>query len=215
MDRSESAVALAVRLHARDGTPLTDVRAGNGLREAAAELARTEPELIAGPSSLTHDAVLVIQLCSPGDIVSAALAMTRRLRPSLTTFCSAVVPRGSEPVEAGLLASGAASNTCVARIHEADPREARALIVGPEIDGLAGTLLGLLLEAHDSMTDRQRQIVDLMRSSRTQQAVATHLDVSRQAVNQSLTSAGWPYLKRAEEVLAHYLASAIRDSVPV
>jgi len=213
MDRPGFAVALGVRVHARDGAPLTDERAAQELRRAAAAFVGAEPELVAGPSSVTHDAILVIGLTSPEAVVPAALAMTRELRPSPTTFCSAVVARGSDPIEAELLATGAAANTCLARIHETDPREARALIVGPEVDGLAGTLLGLLLEAHDGMTERQRQIVDLMRSSRTQQAVATHLDVSRQAINQSLASAGWPYLKRAEDVLTQYLASAARETV--
>ena len=58
------------------------------------------------------------------------------------------------------------------------------------------------------MTDRQRQVVALVRESGSQQAVAQHLNVSRQAVNQSLTSAGWQHLLRAESVARARLARA-------
>ncbi len=57
------------------------------------------------------------------------------------------------------------------------------------------------------MTERQRLTISLIKKSDTQQQVATHLDVSRQAVNQSLAAAGWPHLQRAEEAVRDHLSA--------
>jgi DNA-binding phage protein len=86
-------------------------------------------------------------------------------------------------------------------LPETDVRESRFLVAGGGRGELVGTLLDLILEAYDAMTQRQRQIVDLVKTSDTQQQVATHLGISRQAVNQSLTAAGWPHIERAETVV--------------
>jgi DNA-directed RNA polymerase specialized sigma subunit len=65
----------------------------------------------------------------------------------------------------------------------------------------------MVLTSYDAMTERQRQIISLIKESDTQQEVATHLDISRQAVNQSLTAAGWPHLKRAEDAIRQHLSA--------
>ena len=65
----------------------------------------------------------------------------------------------------------------------------------------------MVLASYDAMTERQRQIISLIKESETQQQVATHLDVSRQAVNQSLAAAGWPHLKRAENAVREHLSA--------
>ncbi len=83
----------------------------------------------------------------------------------------------------------------------------RAAALSPDDRSVLGALVGLLHAAYDGMTERQRQMISLIRSSDTQQQVARHLSVSRQAVNQSLAAAGWPHLRRAEEaVLVRFAA---------
>jgi FixJ family two-component response regulator len=70
-------------------------------------------------------------------------------------------------------------------------------------------MIDLILEAYDGMTERQRQVIALVRESGTQQKVAQHLGVSRQAVNQSLAAARWPHLRRAEEAVVGRITALI------
>lgn len=214
MIKSGCAIALAARVHARDGAQRNDAEAIERLRETAVAIGRETPDVLAGPSDTTPEAVLVLPLTSPDVILSAVLSIAERLRPAKTTFAASVVPlevssRAGPPesVEAALLASDHAATVAATRIGETDPRESRALILTPDGDGVLDALVGLILETYDGMTERQRQIVELVRSSDTQQQVATHLSISRQAVNQSVTAAGWPHLRVAEEAVARRLGS--------
>jgi hypothetical protein len=219
MHRSMSAVALATRAHARDGRQLNSADAGQQLRAAAAELGRVSPECLAGPSEVTPEGILLLALTSPEAVLQAALTIATEMRPAKTSFCAALIPRETpreadrgEPVETTLLAAGSAAREAATRIMDTDPKECRMLILAPEEDQVLSALIDLTLEAYDAMTDRQRQIVDLVRNSDTQQQVATHLNISRQAVNQSLSASGWLHLKRAEEAAASCLVELPEDT---
>jgi DNA-binding phage protein len=202
---SVASVALAVRAHGSDGRVLTDANTLARMRAAAAELGEAGRDMLAGPTGVVGEGTLVLQLVSPDVILPAALIIASSIRPAKTTFCAAADPaRGvgsPEPgiaIDAALLASDAAAKEAVERLSETDVRESRFLVEAGSSGAIAGALLGLILEAYDAMTERQRQIVDLVRASDTQQQVARHLGVSRQAVNQSLSAAGWPHIDRAE-----------------
>lgn len=106
-----------------------------------------------------------------------------------------------------MLGAHAADAAARAGLSETDHRDSRVRVVGPAAGPAIGAALDLLLSAYDAMTDRQRQIVELVKSAPTQQDVATHLGISRQAVNQSLASARWPHLESA----AGRIAASLRD----
>jgi DNA-binding NarL/FixJ family response regulator len=214
MIKSSCAVALAARLHARNGSPRCDAEAVDRLRAAAVVLGQEAPEFLAGPSDTTPDAVLVLPLASPEAILGAILSIADGLRPGKTTFAASVVALdraaeggSEETVESTLLASHRAATTAASSIGETDARESRVLVLGPGRDGVLDTLLDLIVEAYDAMTERQRQIISLVRNSDTQQQVAQHLGISRQAVNQSIMAAGWPHLRLAEEAAVRRLGS--------
>ena len=209
-----SAVALAARAHERDGRVSVSSGAFSDLRTAAARFGRSHPEFIGGPSADAGDGVLVLPLTTPDAVLTVVLSWASQLRPSETTFCAVVVPvgagrsrAGSESVDAALIAADTAATAAAARIVDTHPRDSRIAVLGPGPDPLAAALIDLILEAYDSMTERQRQIVDLVKQSETQQQVASHLGISRQAVNQSLAAAGWLHLERAEDVARHHMAS--------
>jgi DNA-binding CsgD family transcriptional regulator len=111
------------------------------------------------------------------------------------------------PVEASLLAAEAAASLALRDVEETDVREPRVSLLAPGHAPLLAALAGMVLASYDAMTERQRQIISLIKESDTQQEVATHLDISRQAVNQSLTAAGWPHLKRAEDAIRQHLSA--------
>jgi hypothetical protein len=216
MVRPTSLVALAARVHARNGTERNDADARAILRAAGAALAATAPELVAGPSNVTDDGVLVLALASPEGILAAILSVAEELRPGKTTFCAAIVQGkpgaerdGPEPIETTVLAVDRAATRAVAGVGCADVRDSRALVLAPDPDPTLGAMIDLMLEAYDGMTTRQRQVIALVRQSGTQQKVARHLGVSRQAVNQSLAAARWPHLRRAEEAVLGRIVSLI------
>ena len=210
------AVALAARAHDRGGRASTSSDAFGALRTAVADLGREHTGLVSGPSAVVRDSVVVVPLASPAAVLTAVLALASGLRPMKTTFCAAVLPVDSgggkhetDTVDAALLAADRAATAAAAGIADTDPRDTRVLVMAPEPDVVLGALLDLLLEAHEAMTDRQRQIVELIRVSETQQQVASHLGISRQAVNQSLTAVHWHHLERAEDAARQRL-----DSLP-
>lgn len=212
MTQSSNAVALAARAHGRDGRVLSSPEVIARMRAAAATLGETDRTTLAGPTDVVGGETVVLQLSSPEAVLPAALALAASVRPSKTTFCAARAyssdpdtPPAGDPLEAALLTADRASTEAAGRLSETDSRETRFLVAGPSPASLVGALVGLILEAYDSMTDRQRQMVDLVRTSDTQQQVAIHLGISRQAVNQSLAAAGWPYLERAEAVVRNQL----------
>jgi hypothetical protein len=214
MIKSSCAVVLAARVHARSGAARNDAETVERLRAAAVAIGEASPEILAGPSDTTADAVLVLPLSSPEAILCAILSIAERMRPGKTTFAASVVPldeapqeHAEETVEAALLASDRAATTAASRIAETDARESRVIVFAPGRDGVLDALLDLIVEAYDAMTDRQRQIVSLVRNSDTQQQVAKHLSISRQAVNQSIMAAGWPHLRLAEEAVTRRLGS--------
>lgn len=211
---ARSAVALAVRVHERDGRVSVSSGAFADLRAETARLAQSTPELIAGPSSVADDGVVVVPLTAPDAALTVVLSLASHLRPLKTTFCAVVVSdsvgrsrtRGAS-VDGALIAADRAATAAAARIADTHPRDSRIAVLGPGPDSLAAALIDLILEAYDSMTERQRQIVELVKQSETQQQVASHLGVSRQAVNQSLAAAGWLHLERAEDAARSHLAS--------
>lgn len=214
MATGTTAVALAVRVHPRGGTPSGDDAAVQALREAASAVGRTSPEILSGPSSVSSEGVLLLSLGDPGTILEAILAVADELRPFGTTFC-AVVSAGDGPlgetsgnsIESSLLAAEEASTLALQAVEETDVREHRVSLLAPDHAPLLSALAEMVLASYDAMTERQRLTISLIKESDTQQQVATHLDVSRQAVNQSLAAAGWPHLKRAEDAVREYLSA--------
>ncbi|MBD3349816.1 MAG: hypothetical protein GF400_11575 [Candidatus Eisenbacteria bacterium] len=212
MVQSTIAYALAARAHGRDGRVLSTPDTVERMRSAAASFGEASRGALAGPTGLAGDGTLVVLLASPDGVLPAARVIAASVRPARTTFCAArsefpTSASSREAVEPAILVSDRALSVAAERIEETDFRQARFLVVGPSPGELVGTLIGLILESYDSMTDRQTQIVELLRESETQQQVATHLGVSRQAVNQSLTAAGWPHIERAEKIARRELAA--------
>ncbi len=218
MTTGTTAVALAVRAHPRGGAPSGDEATVRALRDAAASLGRRNADMLTGPSSVSPEGTLTLALSSPGEIVEAMLSLADDLRPLGTTFCAAVSAAGGtreaaspDRLESTLLAAEAAASLAVHGVGETDLRERRVSIMAPEYDSLASSLADMLLASYDAMTLRQRQIIALIKESETQQQVATHLAVSRQAVNQSLAAAGWPHVKRAEGAIREHLSARARS----
>jgi len=214
MARTTVALALAARAHGRDGTPLSAPETIEAIRSAASSFTGTGGGALAGPTSVVDGATIVVPLPRPEAVLPTARAIAASVRPARTTFCVARSELGStdDSVESAILVAERAASEAAARIDETDFREARVLVAAPHPGTLVGALLGLILETYDGMTDRQRQIVELVRGSETQQEVANHLGVSRQAVNQSLIAAGWPHVDRAEALVERELATLWRGS---
>jgi len=207
------AVALAVRAHPRGGAPSGDEASVRALRGAAAAVGSKHPEILSGPSSVSAEGTILLTLFTTSSILQAILAIADELRPLTTTFCAAVStgavttrPALPDHVESSLLAAEAAATMALNGVEETDARERRIALWAPEHDPVASALADMVLASYDTMTDRQRQIISLIKESETQQRVATHLGVSRQAVNQSLAAAGWPLLRRAENEIREYLS---------
>jgi len=204
---ARGAVVLATQLHSPDGRRRNDEEAARLLRAAALALGARAPWAVAGASSLSPASSLLLPLTSPETLLDAMLALASSLRAHRPTFCG-VIAEPAAGGDAGLLAQAAAADRAVAGLASTDPRGPRALLLAPEEDASLGALVDLILTAHDAMTTRQRQVVALVRESRSQQAVAKHLGVSRQAVNQSLAAAAWPILSHAEGVARERLAGS-------
>ncbi len=225
MARGKSVAVLAVRAWGTEGRERSDRTAVEQLRDAAAALVGSDPQALAGPSEPTPDGALLLPLASPSKALNVILAVADLARPLRTTFAIALaqepetsgapapdrtatgggdagVPReggGAEPV---YLAIEEASRSALSALEATDPRDARILVRRPGDDSVLASLIDLVLEAYDSMTERQKQIIALVKESDTQQQVASHLDISRQAVNQSLAAARWPHLRRASAAIA-------------
>lgn len=215
-------MALAIRAHPRRTARAGAEELAERFRSAAARLGDRSPGLLAGPSTVTADGTLVLTLSEPAALLEAILAVADHVRPIPTTFSAAVhrsrgetagraarggSPEREDPLHDTVMAAEAATSIALSGASETDPAGKRVIVCFAEPDGLLGSLIELVLMAYDSMTERQRQIVTLARSSETQQQVASHLDISRQAVNQSLAAAGWKQLRRAEQAIEARLAS--------
>lgn len=72
--------------------------------------------------------------------------------------------------------------------------------------------INLLLYVRESWTDRQRDVVTRYERAPTQEAVATDLGISQQAVSNVLQSASWPLVETIEERLRVSLATAWPDA---
>lgn len=207
MPEDRVSVALAARAHTRASARSDRTAAASALRAAAAAVGTAVPGALSGPSIVTTEGALLLSVTDPVHVLPVTLHVAEALRPRRTTFCAAVVARdgaraaAAADVESALLSAEAASSLALEGLEETDPREQRFILLAPGEDRVLGALVGLLLAAYDGMTERQRQMISLIRSSDTQQQVARHLSVSRQAVNQSLAAAGWPHLRRAEEAV--------------
>jgi hypothetical protein len=183
------------------------------LRSAAARIGEKSPWLLAGPSSTTADGTLLLDLSEPAAILDTILLVADETRPILTTFSAAVshaeTGRRGEPGDAlhgAVMASEGAVTLALQGAQDTDPKERRVVVRLGEPDRLIASLIELVLIAYDRMTARQRQILTLVRSSDTQQQVASHLGVSRQAVNQTLAAAAWRQLARAERAIIERLS---------
>lgn len=193
------------------GVRRTDARALELLRTSASELSDQRAGLLGLPGAVTPDGVLSVVPSSPETVVEILLAIAAATRPERATFCltvaagdevrerpaTALDETPSRVLETALLGAHATDAAARAGLADTDHRDLRVRVLGPVDTSALGAALDLLLEAYDAMTNRQRQIVQLVKASRTQQDVATHLGISRQAVNQSLTSARWPRLESA------------------
>jgi hypothetical protein len=214
MATGATAVALAVRVHPRGGAPSGDEASVRALREAAASVGRARPEMLSGPSTVSPEGTLLLALTTPGAVLETVLALADALRPMGTTFCAALAggsgTSAGDSVSASLLATEEATSLALKGALETDAKERRVRLLVPDDDAMASSLASMVLACYDAMTARQRHIISLIKESETQQQVATHLDVSRQAVNQSLASAGWPHLRRAENVITEHLSAAGR-----
>jgi len=209
---SRRVTTLAVKSHARAGAGPAAAETLERLRASAEAFGRERPGALTAPPNISSDETMTLSLASPGHALPAMLALADAARPSKTTFGLSIAPAGpgGTPADPASIASApgplaaARAREC---LEETDPRSGRVVIAGRERRLAVSTLCDLVLEAYDAMTPRQRQIVELAKHSPTQQDVATHLDVSRQAVNQSLAAAGFFHLRAAEQVIARRLAA--------
>jgi len=210
--RGKPAAVLAVRVWGTEGRERSDSAALKRLREAAAAVALSNSQALAGPSVSSPDGALLLPLASPSEALNVILAVADHTRPLRTTFA---VVLAKEPVSEGAsttardggtllryLAIEEASASALSTLAATDPRDARTLVRWPRDDSVLASLIDLVLLSYDSMTERQRQIIALVRESDTQQQVAAHLNVSRQAVNQSLAAANWQHVRRACAAIA-------------
>jgi len=203
---SLSAVALAARLHSTDGGRRDDDDALRLLVGATQAFGAAHPDTLLASSHAPGDGALVLRLRRGSALPDAMLALAASLRPHRPTFCAAIVRHATDARQ------GVAAERAVLGLARTDARGPRAIMLVPDEDDVLSSLLDLILEAHDGMTDRQRQVVALVRGSGSQQAVARHLNVSRQAVNQSLAAAGWPHISRAESAARASVALAAGET---
>ncbi len=215
------ALLVAVQICDPSGVRRTDPKALELLRRASGTLAARRAGLLALPGVVAPDGVLSVTPSSPDGVVEIILAVAAAARPEHTTFCvtlptsddlirerreGSLAHTPTRELEVAVLGAHAADASARAGLSETDPRDSRVRVLGRGALPALGAALDLLLAAYDSMTERQRQIIQLVKSSRTQQDVATHLGISRQAINQSLASARWPHLDSAERHIGTSLA---------
>ena len=212
------AVALAARAHARNGRQRDDSDVRERMEKAARSFVSAHREVCSGPPSSTPDSVLVIPLARASGLVDALLFLDSALAPLRLTFAGALArdgraaaPRDAGCLDAAVLAEGSAVELALSRLADTDPRTSRVVLLLPEPDPVLSALVCLVLDLRRGMTARQRQVIALVEETGSQQAVAGHLNVSRQAVNQSLAAAGWPALRAAELVARASLAAAARE----
>jgi hypothetical protein len=205
--------ALAVRLHESAGTPRGDSEAARRLSACAAPLASRIP--LAAPPERTRDGSLLLMPTRAEDLLELIEEMADGLRPDRTTFGLAIRPAAghSTTIDAAAMGADAVATAALTALLATGVRSARVAALAPGRRPMLESLITLVLEFIDRMTERQRQIIALVRESDTQQQVAQHLGVSRQAVNQSLTSAGWSHILRAEEAIRDALSELTRDAV--
>lgn len=219
---------LAARAHTADGSRRGDTVAVAQLGAAARAAEDELPDAFALPFELTENGTLLLQLTSPTHALDIMLLVSDAARPIATTFSLAIpatetgwdrVPENAS-TERGAPAPSTAARTgphraspetgdmapdAIECIDETDPKGARVVVATPKRDHVLSALMDLVLDAYESMTARQRQIVRLVKIAGQQQRVATHLGVSRQAVNQSLGAARWPHLRTAERAVRRRL----------
>ena len=213
------ALLVAAQICDPSGVRRADPEALRLLRLAAGELSERRAQLLALPGTVAPDGVLSVTPSSPRAVVEVILAVAATVRPEHSTFCVTTVtpddvlrehPPDEIPqsptrdLEIALLGAHAVDASARAGLSTTDHRDSRVRVLAPAVMPAIGAALDLLLEMYDSMTERQRQIIQLVKASKTQQDVATHLGISRQAVNQSLASAHWPHLESAAR---HVVAS--------
>ncbi len=203
-------VALTARLHDSAGTPRVDEAALETLMAAAERL--VQGSHLSAPPEPGGDGALILRPDSAGRLLDVTEDLADGLRPGRATFGMAITsgPRVPGSLDSALVGTDVASTTAMTALLATSLRGARVAILAPGRQPLIEALISLILEFTDRMTDRQRQIIALVRESETQQQVARHLGVSRQAVNQSLTSAGWQHIRRAENAAREGLAALAR-----
>jgi len=205
--------AMAARLHESSGAPRTDDDAERLLLRAAA----ASDHAAAAPPERTGDGSIVVRPVAPESLLSILLELTEAVRPERATFGLAVARGRTAPgsVEGAVVGTDAATTGALTALLATSLRSNRVAILAPGRRPMLEALMSLMIEFSDRMTDRQRQIIALARESETQQQVAKHLGVSRQAVNQSLTSAGWHHIRRAEDAARKGMAALAERAAPV
>jgi len=196
--------ALAIRLHESGGTPRSDAQASATLLECVGLVAGAR--LVAPPEE-GNDGAVVLRPDGPESLLELIERTADGLRPARATYGVALAGANAPVASLDRVVVGADAVTTAAltALLATGLRSTRVAILAPARQPLLEALTSLILEFTDRMTDRQRQVIALVRDSRTQQQVAKHLGVSRQAVNQSLTSAGWHHIRHAE--------TAVRDGL--
>ncbi|MBD3366606.1 MAG: hypothetical protein GF405_00360 [Candidatus Eisenbacteria bacterium] len=201
---------LAARLHESAGTPRTDDAARDLLLKGVRDVVAS---FIAAPPEPAADGAIVIRADEPEHLLDLVRHISDAVRPEHATFGLAVAT-GHPAVgslDRAVVGADAVTTAALTALLATGLRNARVAILAPGRQPLLESLISLMLEFTDRMTERQRQIISLVRSSETQQQVAQHLGVSRQAVNQSLTSAGWQHIRRAEDTARDALAVLARE----
>ncbi|WP_247728938.1 SatD family protein [Halovivax limisalsi] len=82
------------------------------------------------------------------------------------------------------------------------------------LDTAVADEINLLVHLREGWTDRQREVVTRYERAATQQAVASELDISQQAVSNVLQSASWPLIETIEDRLRETLAIGWGDDGP-
>ena len=195
-------LALAARAHTANGRRRDDPEAIAILERAARDLSGSRPGSLLASPSVTREGVLLAEPASSSALLDTLIALSVSLAPVRATFCAAVLP----------LPRSAAIERAVQGLDDADPRAPRVVALAPDRDELLGALAALVLEAYRVMTVRQRQVVSLVKEIGSQEDVARHLGVTRQAVNQCLGSAGWPHLREAERTLRRHVARSAGET---
>lgn len=182
----------------------------------ATERALSEAELVS-PLTLDARGRLQVLLRDPAAAMAAAGAASDAAAPTLLRF-----GLGWGPLETDVDPQSASrlDGPCVDRAREAleEARDedgwARARGFDPARDATFGPLADAVGALRFRWTDRQAEIVRaLRRHGGVQKRVAEEMDVARSTVSESLATARYREVRRAEEALGRLLPTRLRADV--